>query len=102
MDLELIPIYLRSNEETDLIPSVFFIAFFKKCLTYFDKDVNIKKHQRVMKEVKKKYLTCFDNGAKIEKSQNGTGPLVKRFNTHAFHACIHGFESRTGHHQVED
>ena len=26
------------------------------------------------------------------------GPLVKRFNTHAFHACIHGFESRTGHH----
>ncbi len=26
------------------------------------------------------------------------GPLVKRFNTHAFHACTHGFESRTGHH----
>ena len=30
---------------------------------------------------------------------NGKGPLVKRFNTHAFHACIHGFESRTGHHK---
>ena len=27
------------------------------------------------------------------------GPLVKWFNTHAFHACIHGFESRTGHHK---
>lgn len=26
------------------------------------------------------------------------GPLEKRFNSHAFHACIHGFESRTGHH----
>ena len=25
------------------------------------------------------------------------GPLVKWFNTHAFHACIHGFKSRTGH-----
>ena len=25
------------------------------------------------------------------------GPLVKWLNTHAFHACIHGFKSRTGH-----
>ena len=30
--------------------------------------------------------------------QPRNGPLVKRFNTHAFHACIHGFESHTGHH----
>ena len=28
---------------------------------------------------------------------NTYGPLVKWFNTHAFHACIHGFKSRTGH-----
>ena len=26
------------------------------------------------------------------------GLLEKRLNSHAFHACIHGFESRTGHH----
>ena len=26
------------------------------------------------------------------------GSLVKLLNTHAFHACIHGFESRTSHH----
>ena len=26
------------------------------------------------------------------------GPLVKRFNTAAFHAVIQGFESPTGHH----
>ena len=25
------------------------------------------------------------------------GLLEKRLNSHAFHACIHGFESRTGH-----
>ena len=28
------------------------------------------------------------------------GPLEKRLNSHAFHACIHGFESRTGHHLI--
>ena len=28
------------------------------------------------------------------------GPLEKRLNSHAFHACIHGFESRTGHHNL--
>jgi hypothetical protein len=27
-----------------------------------------------------------------------SGPLVKRFNTAAFHAVIQGFESPTGHH----
>ncbi len=27
------------------------------------------------------------------------GPLEKRLNSHAFHACIHGFESRTDHHR---
>ena len=26
------------------------------------------------------------------------GLLEKRFNSYAFHAYIHGFESRTGHH----
>ena len=26
------------------------------------------------------------------------GPLEKWLNSHAFHACIHGFESRIGHH----
>ena len=26
------------------------------------------------------------------------GLLEKRLNSHAFHACIHGFESRIGHH----
>ncbi len=26
------------------------------------------------------------------------GPLEKRLNSHAFHACIQGFESPTGHH----
>ena len=30
------------------------------------------------------------------KSYNGS--LEKRLNSHAFHACIHGFESRTNHH----
>ena len=29
------------------------------------------------------------------------GPLEKRFNSHAFHACIHGFESRTGHQEIK-
>ena len=29
------------------------------------------------------------------------GLLEKRLNSHAFHACIHGFESRTGH-QMEE
>ena len=28
------------------------------------------------------------------------GPLVKRFNTAAFHAVIQGFESPTGHHLI--
>jgi hypothetical protein len=28
------------------------------------------------------------------------GPLEKWFNSHAFHACIHGFESRTGHQAI--
>ena len=26
------------------------------------------------------------------------GPLEKGLNSHAFHACTHGFESRTGYH----
>ena len=30
------------------------------------------------------------------------GPLEKWLNSHAFHACIHGFESRTGHHNLYD
>jgi hypothetical protein len=25
-------------------------------------------------------------------------PVGETVNSHAFHACIHGFESRTGHH----
>ena len=28
---------------------------------------------------------------------SASGPLEKWLNSHAFHACIHGFESRTGH-----
>ena len=29
------------------------------------------------------------------------GLLEKRLNSHAFHACIHGFESRTGHQMLQ-
>ena len=33
-------------------------------------------------------------------STSTSGLLEKRLNSHAFHACIHGFESRTGHHFI--
>ncbi len=29
-------------------------------------------------------------------------PVGETVNSHAFHACIHGFESRTGHHSVNN
>ena len=29
---------------------------------------------------------------------NRNWPVGETVNSHAFHACIHGFESRTGHH----
>jgi hypothetical protein len=33
----------------------------------------------------------------LQLSLLNTGPLEKRLNSHAFHACIQGFESPTGH-----
>ena len=29
-------------------------------------------------------------------------PVGEAVNTHAFHACIHGFKSRTGHHFISE
>ena len=52
-----------------------------------------------MRNKTKNCLTKNYKDVKVVKRINGKGPLVKRFNTHAFHACIHGFESRTGHHK---
>ncbi len=44
--------------------------------------------------VRKRSQVRFLSGAPF----TSPGPLVKRFNTAAFHAVIQGFESPTGHH----
>ena len=77
-------------------------SFSKKDLTKNDTNDKLNESKKRSSGVAVNMPACHagDRGfdSRLDRHLNN-GPLVKRFNTHAFHACIHGFESRTGHHK---